>query len=69
MTPSERDRVRTALHTYVMERHLSVHDLAAEMKAAGRKVDAKILHRYLDRGLLVDDAILDVYRGFVDLPH
>lgn len=69
LTPTERDRVKTALQAYVAEHHISIHDLAAQMKAAGRKVDAKTLHRYLDRGLVVEDAVLEVYRGFIDRPH
>ena len=66
ITPSERARVKTALEAYRAAQGLSVHDLAVHMKAAGRKVDAKQLHRYLDRGLDVDDAVIEAYRGFVD---
>lgn len=68
MTPSEREQVKSDLQAYVAEHGLSIHDLAARMKASGRKVDAKILHRFLDRGLVVEDSILSVYRGFVDTP-
>jgi len=68
MTPTERDRVKADLQAYVSAQEISVHDLAGRMKAAGRKVDAKVLHRYLDRGLLVEDAVLEVYRGFIDTP-
>ncbi|MBL6455363.1 hypothetical protein JMJ55_08525 [Belnapia sp. T6] len=68
MTPTEREQVKTDLQAYVAQHGLSIHDLAARMKSSGRKVDAKVLHRFLDRGLLVDDTILSVYRGFVDQP-
>ena len=68
MTPTEREQVKADLQAYVANNGLSIHDLAARMKAAGRKVDAKTLHRFLDRGLLVDDTVLTVYRGFVDHP-
>jgi len=69
MTPTERDQVKTALLAYVAEHHINAHDLAGRMKAAGRKVDAKLLHRYLDRGLVVEDAVLAVYRGFLETQH
>ena len=68
MTPSERERVKTALQSYLTDNSITVHDLAARMKAAGRKVDAKVLHRFLDRGLQIDDRIMDVYRDFVETP-
>lgn len=68
MTPTEREQVKSDLQAYVAQHGLSIHDLAARMKSSGRKVDAKILHRFLDRGLLVDDTVLAVYRGFVDNP-
>ena len=68
MTPSERERVKAALQSYLTDNSINVHDLAARMKAAGRKVDAKVLHRFLERGLQIDDQIMEVYRGFVDTP-
>ena len=68
MTPAERERVKTALQSYLTENDINVHDLAARMKAAGRKVDTKVLHRFLERGLQIDDQIMEVYRGFVDTP-
>jgi hypothetical protein len=45
-----------------------MHHLAARINAEGRKADPKTLHRYLDRHLIVDDSIVEVYRGFVDGP-
>lgn len=33
-----------------------------------KKIDPKTLHRFLDRRLLVEDSILEVYRAFVDRP-
>ena len=69
MTPTERERVKAALQAYLSQNQVSVHDLAARMKAAGRKVDAKTLHRYLDRGLQIDDSIMETYRAFVDAPQ
>ncbi|MBL6078968.1 hypothetical protein JMJ56_13195 [Belnapia sp. T18] len=68
MTPTEREQVKADLQAYVARHGLSIHDLAARMKSSGRKVDAKILHRFLDRGMVVDDTVLTVYRGFVDTP-
>jgi hypothetical protein len=68
MTPTERDRVKAALRAYLERHQISVHDLAARINANGKKVDAKMLHRYLDRRLIVDDSIVEVYRGFVDGP-
>jgi len=68
LTPAERERVKAALRTYLEQRQLSVHDLAARINAGGKKVDPKTLHRYLDRRLIVDDAIVEVYRSFVDGP-
>jgi hypothetical protein len=38
------------------------------MNAGGKRVDPKTLHRYLDRRLIVDDSIVEVYRAFVDRP-
>jgi hypothetical protein len=66
MTPTERERVKAALRAYVERHHISVHDLAARINAEGRKVDPKTLHRYLDRRLIVDDSVVEVYRRFVD---
>ena len=68
MTPTERERVRTALLAYRGQHQLSTHDLAARMNAKGRKVDPKTLHRFLDRGLQIDDSIMEAYRAFVDQP-
>jgi hypothetical protein len=68
MTPIERERVKTALLAYVEQHQISVHDLAARINAEGKKVDPKTLHRYLDRRLIVDDSIVEVYRAFVDRP-
>jgi len=68
MTPTEREQVKSDLQAYVARHGLSIHDLAAQMKSSGRKVDSKILHRFLDRGLVVDDSVLSIYRGFVDHP-
>ena len=68
MTPSERDRVKAALRAYLERHQISVHDLAARINAGGKKVDPKTLHRYLDRRLIVDDSVMEVYRTFVDRP-
>ena len=68
MTPTERERVKAALRAYLDHHRISVHDLAARMNAGGRKVDPKTLHRYLDRRLIVDDSVVEVYRAFVDRP-
>ena len=68
MTPTERERVKAALRAYLEQHHLSVHDLAARINAEGKKVDPKTLHRYLDRRLIVDDSVMEVYRAFVDRP-
>ena len=66
MTPVERERVKAALRAYLEQHQLSVHDLAARINAEGKKVDPKTLHRYLDRHLIVDDSVVEVYRTFVD---
>jgi hypothetical protein len=66
MTPTERERVKAALRAYREQHHLSIHDLAARINAEGKKVDPKTLHRYLDRHLIVDDSVVEVYRTFVD---
>jgi hypothetical protein len=68
MTPSERERVKAALRAYLEQHRLNVHDLAARINAEGKKVDPKTLHRYLDRRLIVDDSVMEVYRTFVDRP-
>ena len=68
MTTTERERVKAALRAYLERHQISVHDLAARINAEGKKVDPKTLHRYLDRRLIVDDSIVEVYRGFVDGP-
>jgi hypothetical protein len=68
MTPTERERVKAALRAYRDQHHLSVHDLAARINAEGKRVDPKTLHRYLDRRLIVDDSVVEVYRTFVDRP-
>ncbi len=68
MTPTERERVKAGLRAYVEQHRISVHDLAARINAEGKKVDPKTLHRYLDRRLIVDDSIVEVYRAFVDRP-
>jgi hypothetical protein len=66
MTPVERDRVKASMQAYAERHQLNAHDLAARINADGRKIDPKTLHRFLDRKLVVDDAVLEVYRGFVD---
>jgi hypothetical protein len=68
MTPVERERVKAALQAYREQHQISVHDLAARINAEGKKIDPKTLHRFLDRGLLIDDSIMEVYRTFVDRP-
>jgi hypothetical protein len=68
MTPSERERVKSALLTYIDQRHITARDLAARMNDDGKKVDPKTLHRFLDRHLLIDDSVMEVYRAFVDKP-
>jgi hypothetical protein len=68
MTPTERERVKAALRAYLDVHRISIHDLAARINADGKKVDPKTLHRYLDRRLIVDDSIVEVYRAFVDRP-
>ena len=68
MTPVERDRVKAALQAYREQHHLSIHDLAARINAEKKKIDPKILHRFLDRHLLIDDSIMEVYRTFIDKP-
>ena len=68
MTPTERERVKAALRAYLERHQMSVHDLAARINAEGKKVDPKTLHRYLDRRLIVDDSVVEVYRAFVDRP-
>ncbi|MFC7475654.1 hypothetical protein ACFQS7_14880 [Dankookia sp. GCM10030260] len=68
MTPSERERVKSALLTYIGQQHITSRDLAARMKDDGKKVDPKTLHRFLDRHLLIDDSVMEVYRAFVDQP-
>ena len=42
--------------------------LAARIIAEGKKVDPRMLHRFLDRHLLIEEAVLEVYRSFVDRP-
>jgi hypothetical protein len=68
MTPSERERVKAALQAYLEQHRQNVHGLAARINAEGKKVDPKTLHRYLDRRLIVDDSVMEVYRTFVDRP-
>ena len=68
MTPTERERVKAALRAYRDQHHPSVHDLAARINAEGKRVDPKTLHRYLDRRLIVDDSVVEVYRTFVNRP-
>jgi hypothetical protein len=68
MTPVERDRVKAGLRAYLEQHAISVHDLAARMNAKGKRIDPKTLHRFLDRGLLIDDSIMEAYRAFLDTP-
>ncbi|WP_431285483.1 hypothetical protein ACQW02_12040 [Humitalea sp. 24SJ18S-53] len=68
MTPGERERVKTSLQAYLAEQQVSEHELARRISAVGPKVDHKVLHRFLDRRLQVDDSILEIYRGFLDRP-
>ena len=68
MTPTERDRVKAALQAYMKQHAISAYDLAVRINAEGKKIDPKTLHRFLDRRLLVDDSIMEVYRAFVDRP-
>ena len=68
MTPAERERVKSALQAYLERHHISARDLAAQINAEGKKADPKTLHRFLDRHLLIDDAVMEVYRAFVDRP-
>jgi hypothetical protein len=68
MTPAERDRVKAALQAYMKQHAISAYDLAVRINAEGKKIDPKTLHRFLDRRLLVDDSIMEVYRVFVDRP-
>ena len=68
MTPAERERVKSALLTYIDQQHITARDLAARMNDDGKKVDPKMLHRFLDRHLLIDDSVMEVYRAFVDRP-
>jgi hypothetical protein len=68
MTPSERERVKSALLTYIEQQQITARDLAVRMNNHGKKVDPKTLHRFLDRHLLIDDSVLEVYRAFVDRP-
>ena len=68
MTSAERDRVKAALQAFLKQHQISVYDLAARINAKGKKIDPKTLHRFLDRRLLVDDSIMEVYRAFVDRP-
>jgi hypothetical protein len=68
MTPVERDRIKAALQAYREQHQISVHDLAARINAEGKKIDPKTLHRYLDRRLLIDDSVLEVYRAFLERP-
>ena len=68
MTPAERDRVKAAMQAYIERQHISARDLAVRINAEGKKVDPKTLHRFLDRHLLVDDSVLEIYRAFVDRP-
>jgi hypothetical protein len=68
MTPAERERVKFALQAYIEREHISSRDLAARINAKGKKVDPKTLHRFLDRHLLIDDSVMEVYRAFVDRP-
>jgi hypothetical protein len=66
MTPAERERVKSALQTYLERQQISSRDLAARINAEGKKVDPKTLHRFLDRHLLIDDSVMEVYRAFID---
>jgi hypothetical protein len=68
MTPTERERVKAALQVLVQQHQVSIHDLARQISAVGQKVDQKTLHRFLERRLEVDDAVMEAYRAFVDRP-
>jgi hypothetical protein len=68
VTPSERDRVKSELLAYIEKQQISSRDLAARINDKGKKVDPKTLHRFLDRHLLIDDSVMEVYRAFVDRP-
>jgi hypothetical protein len=68
MTPTERDRVKAALQAYIKQHAINAYDLAVRINAEGKKIDPKTLHRFLDRRLLVEDSIMEVYRAFVDRP-
>jgi hypothetical protein len=68
MTPAERERVKCALQAYLEQQQITSRDLAARMNLGGKKVDPKMLHRFLDRHLLIDDSVMEVYRAFVDRP-
>jgi hypothetical protein len=41
MTPTERERVKAALQLYREQHQISVHDLAAQINAEGRKLILK----------------------------
>lgn len=68
MTPAERERVTSELLAYIEQQQITSRDLAARINAEGKKVDPKTLHRFLDRHLLIDDSVMEVYRAFVDRP-
>src|SRR4051812_24290983 len=68
MTPAERERVKTALQAYLEPHQLTSRDLGTRIKADGKKVHPKTLHRFFDRHLLTDDSVMEVYRAFVDRP-
>jgi hypothetical protein len=68
MTPAERERVKSALQAYLEQQQITSRDLATRINAEGKKVDPKTLHRFLDRHLLIDDSVMEVYRAFVDRP-
>jgi hypothetical protein len=60
--------VKAALQVYREQHQISVHDLAAQINAEGKKIDPKTLHRFLDKRLLIDDSVMEIYRAFVDRP-
>ena len=51
---------------YIERQQITSRDLAVRMNIEGKKVDPKTLHRFLDRHLLIDDSVMEVYRAFVD---
>jgi hypothetical protein len=44
------------------------YDNAFQGNAAGLQIKPTTLHRLLNRHLLIDDSVVEVYRAFVDRP-